>query len=213
MSKKSNQALLGVILVMAGIYAFINLFFEIPAISSSWNMTFLIIGGAMLFLYHTKGKQWALILGSICTLIGVLSIMPSLPAIGGALTGAMVFVIPGFVFMSLFFTKRVIGFLIPGSILLWFGAFIVFAALPFPEVFKGSAFFIFLGMAFITMYVLGNRQIGRWPLIPGGILIAFGFFIVAASSIGFIFSMIPKLLPIILILIGIGVIVKGTKNQ
>jgi hypothetical protein len=107
---------------------------------------------------------------------------------------------------------RLLGFLIPGMILLWLGSAI---ALVGSDVLKakdeGSIILIALGLAFVSIYAFMGRRRHWWPLIPGGILLILGIIILLISE-----GILPLtatqlfniILSIALVLIGIWLIIR-----
>jgi hypothetical protein len=213
MENKKNQLLIGVILVVIGIYTLLNRWISLPF----WNleqMWLLIAGGALLFLYHTKQKVWALIVGSIFVFCGALRLVSPIFMHNISLTAPMIFMIPGFVFIILYFANGVIGFLIPGSILIWFGIFIGLVTNGWVNgILVPISLFGNMGMAFMTMYILGRTRIGKWPLIPGMILLGFSLFLFTGFSAGTIFRIASSLVPIILIGLGIWIVFKNGQSR
>lgn len=213
MNEKKNQILIGIILVVVGLYSLIAQWIHLPFIRMR-NLPVLFVATALLLLYYTKRQTWALVVGMTLGFFGILGVFPSGYFNAGTFIAPMVFIIPGLIFMTLYFSKKIIGFLIPGSILLWFGIFIgliltgMARGMMVPAVFFGS-----LGAAFITMYILGYPRIGKWPLIPGGILLAFGFMFFMGFSVGFIVRFAPIVIPIALIVIGILIALGSRKSQ
>ena len=178
------------------------------------NLPVLFVATALLLLYYTKKKTWALVTGMTIGFLGILGVFPRVYINAGTIIAPMVFIIPGSIFMILYFSKRMIGFLIPGCILIWFGTFVglvvsgLAGGMMVPSIFFGS-----IGAAFITMYILGYPRIGKWPLIPGGILLAFGFMFFMGFSVGVIIRFAPRIIPIAFIVIGFLLFLKGRKTQ
>ena len=213
MNDKKNQALIGVILVVVGLYSLLSQWVDLPFIKMR-NLPVLFVATALLLLYYTKRKTWALVTGMTIGFLGIIGVFPRVYINAGTIIAPMVFIIPGSIFMILYFSKRMTGFLIPASILIWFGIFIgllvsgLATGMMAPTLFFGS-----MGVAFITMYILGYPGIGKWPLIPGGILLAFGFMFFMGFSVGFILRFAPRIIPIAFIVIGFLLCLKGRKTQ
>lgn len=110
------------------------------------------------------------------------------------ISGDIFLLLLGLVFITVYFIKgRVIGFLIPGSFLTWFGLYTFsLEQTYYPQVAEYSAglLFLFLGLAFLTIClhtVKYNRNSAKyWPLYPGISLLIF------ALIIEFEFSFIPE---------------------
>ncbi len=200
MQSKSNKFLLGLIFVLLGSFFILKEYFSFK---TSDTILF-ILGGALLLLYRTKRKVWSLVFGIIMFTLWIFRVFPNL---GGNLLLSSIFMIPGVIFMVLYFSKHINAFLITGSIFVWFAIFIF---LIFFNGIHGEMFFICMGMSFFTMYLINRNEMGKWPLFPATILIVFGILLYNGKSpFGFIFKTIPSITPILLIIIGLIIIVKA----
>ncbi|HOQ16091.1 MAG TPA: hypothetical protein PLL17_08485 [Defluviitaleaceae bacterium] len=213
MSNRKNQILVGLIIVAMGLFTLFGQWISIPFIRKN-NLFGLFIATTLLLLYCTKKKTWALVAGMFIGFFSVLGIFPNVNFNTATFIAPMVFILPGFIFIILYYSKYNIGFLIPGSILMWFGIFIflvtsgLMRGMMIPVAWFGS-----LGAAFLSMYLLGRHKIGKWPLIPGGILLGMAFLLFAGASLGFIFRLGPKLIPVTLIIIGLFIVIKSRKSN
>lgn len=201
MELKSNKFLIGLICIIVGIYFVANEYFDFKM-----GDAFLFIwGGAFLLLYHTKRKIWSLVIG---IMVYAILIFRAFPNFGGSILVAMIFIIPGIIFMVLYFSNRKNSFLIIGSIFTWFGVFIFLTGVPSLDGMGGAVFFITMGMAFFTMYLLNRKEIGKWPLFLAILLVILGFIsYYGTSPFKFIFRL-PSIIPIIFIILGIVIIIK-----
>lgn len=129
----------------------------------------------------------------------------------------------GGAFIAAYFANgRSPGFLIPGSILTWFGLYSLFMEQPFWELkdqHAGGLLFITLGLAFLTIFLhtvfheKGNARF--WPLYPGLGLILF------AVIVEYEFSFIPEQYlnyvktywPGLIVLIGLVMIATAGRNK
>lgn len=211
MQEGRNKFLVGVILVLIGIYLLLNRVFGFNLIPFQGLMCFF-LGGALLLLYNTKRKTWALVMGSILFFIGFLDGASSL-SLHPNIIASGVFLIPGIIFMILYQQTKTLGFLIPASILLWFGGFIMMTIFSIPGVIQGGLFFVFMGMSFVMMYLIGKERIGKWPFVPASILLGFGGVILLTSSLRIAIKLFPIIIPTVLIGIGIYIIFRNRKQQ
>lgn len=201
MESKSNKFLVGLICIIVGIFFVANEYFDFKM----GDAFLFILGGAFLLLYHTKRKIWSLVMG---IMVYAILIFRAFPNFGGSILVAMIFIVPGIIFMVLYFYNRRNSFLITGSIFAWFGVFIFLTAVPSLDGMGGAVFFITMGMAFFTMYLVNRKEIGKWPLFPAILLIIFGFTTYYGTSpFKFIFKL-PSIIPIIFILLGLAIIIK-----
>lgn len=208
MEAKSNKFLIGLICMILGAYFLVNQYFGFKL----GDTVLFVWSGAFLLLYHTKRKVWSLVIGMITLAIWVLRCFPYL---GANVLSAAIFIIPGIIFMTLYFSRRKSAFLITGSILSWFGLFIVLAGIPKLDGLAGSLFFICMGLAFLNIYIIDYKEIGKWPIIPAVVLMLLGFMIYSGKSLRLFFGVLPSIIPIILIIIGLVIIIKSLigKNQ
>lgn len=113
----------------------------------------------------------------------------------------------GVFFLVLYLITKVYGLLIPGGILTGLGFGLIYQD-------KNNAlFFIFLGLGFILIYILGliRGKSPLWPVIPGGILLGIGIYeeLLARGVIPYNFiKKFSPYWPVILIIIGLYLIFK-----
>lgn len=170
MNRKSNQVLLGIILLLAGILTLFQNIFNI----NYGNLGMLICGLALMLLYFTKRTTWSLILGTYFSYAGLLSIEILGFSLRGIASAGMFFIVPGIIFLVLFYHKNRRGLLIPGCVLLWFGIFTVIKhILPMSS---GTLLLICIGIAFLMAYNLEKGFIGKWALYLGTGLLVMGVF-------------------------------------
>lgn len=123
-----------------------------------------------------------------------------------------IFAVSGsFLFLGLgiaFLIARVVtgrrGFAVPSGILLGFGAFVALNASGLLLDETGAWFFVFLGLGFALVYVIGWQFDRYWPLFPAVALLAFGALLLGVTGVlpvAFVAN-VAALWPIILILIG-----------
>ena len=169
MNFKSNQVLIGIILLLIGVFAFFQNF--IGAVPG--NIPLIIIGGAFLLLYRTKRKGWSLITGVFFLYLGLARMFASLfPFINAA---SMFFIIPAIIFLILYFDKNKQGLLFPGMALFWFGVYLILNEFPFARALPVSLFPFCMGIAFVLTYITGKGFVKRGMLYIGGILLIWGF--------------------------------------
>lgn len=113
----------------------------------------------------------------------------------------------GIFFLILYLITKIYGLLIPGGILTGLGSGLTFQG-------KSSAlFFIFLGLGFISIYILGliRGKSPLWPVIPGGILLGIGVYEELLNRGLIPYNFVKKISPywpVILIVIGLYLIFK-----
>jgi hypothetical protein len=111
----------------------------------------------------------------------------------------------GLVLLVLFAVSRNPGTLIGGGIVTGLGAGVVIAANTEGDI-GGAAVLFGLGLGFVGVWLVGTLmrlpEIRFWPLIPGAILIAIGFVVLAGTEAA---QVLEWLWPVMLI--GLGVVV------
>ncbi len=202
MESKYNKLLIGLICIILGVYFISNRYFNF---NNMGNTVMFVLAGALILLYHTKRKVWALVSGII---IYALWLFKMFPHLGGSIITAMIFLVPGIIFLVLYFSKYRNPFLVIGSIFTWFSIFIFLTCIPQLSINRSSIFFICMGAAFFTMYLINKYEMGRWAIIFATLLIFLGIIQIFGSPFNIIFKTIPSIMPIILIVLGIIIIAK-----
>lgn len=110
---------------------------------------------------------------------------------------------------------RNIGFLIPGAVILSIALFSDFQQFEFFESLGGGLFFIFLGFAFLAVFI-HTRAFSKWdwPIYPAVSLMIFGIFVILVENSDIISKMgyLEYIIPVILISAGIYLLIKK-KNE
>ncbi len=203
MASKSNRLLIGLIFIIIGVYFLANDVFNFKLMDT----TLFIAGGACLLLYWTKKQTWSFVAGIILCALGLFK--------AGVFSGitiflAVIFLIPGIIFLGRYFANRSTTLLVMGPIFIFFGLFILLIDL---NVFKGygmTVFFVCMALAFLIMYILGKNEMGKWPLFPAFIFLIFAFAVyIGKSPISLFFNIIPSIVPILFIALGIFIIAKA----
>ena len=143
-----------------------------------------VTGLALLLLYRQKKAVWALFAGGYISFIGLMMFM-SWANIGlksNAIAG-MFFIVPGILFMVLYFNKHKIGLLIPSCLLLWSGTFFILINIfQFGARMKFGALLTCLGCGFCTSYTIGKSHLSPRVRNLGAILILAGCLIAVISD-------------------------------
>ncbi|MTI46207.1 MAG: hypothetical protein FH761_00055 [Firmicutes bacterium] len=209
MTKKRDYTL-GAVLILIGVV--ILLANQNLALT---DLLIVAIGTVLLIRYYTERNSFYLVLGMIMLVIGGSSLVESHLSTSIDLEGFMFMTGLGVVFLILYFTKKISGFIYPACFLMTFGIFILIK-----EVFTVDmdwAFFIAVGGAFYMIYFIETRKYSsKWPLIPGTILIALSglFYLMNHDIIKDNFGeIITYAWPVILILIGIRIIYNNIRHK
>lgn len=201
---KSNKILIGVIIVLIGLLSIQRNFlaFDFGA------LTMTVIGLAFLLLYRQKKAVWSLFVGGYLSWMGLSKLLAWVgPVLSGPqMFAGMFFIVPGAIFMLLYFDKNKHGLLVPGCMLLWIGAGFVAAGLL--KLDTRAAFGLVVmcaGFSFCTVYLIGRSYLSRGLMYLGIILAIAG----ALFSGGFVSLDGGKLSSYALIVIGVMVIIKS----
>ncbi len=154
-------------------------------------------------------------IGLILVSVGVLMLLGNLGVLGGEFMllaiGAAFLIFYGLSGRET--VSRKVGLLIPGLIIIAVGLFAQFESqlenAPY-------MFFVFLGLAFLGVYLIHTRSIegGKWPLFPALGLFGFAAFVFAATNfnISFLGTIMNNLVPAGAILVGLVILVKTRKR-
>jgi len=207
MNLKSNQILIGVIILLIGVFALFTQYFNI----SYGYVPLLIAGGAFILLYRTKRKSWPLIPGVIFLYIGLNRSLPFLAAHINA--AAMFFLIPALIFLILYYDMNKRGLLVPGMVLLWFGIYLIANGLPFAEFLPVALLPACMGAALAMSFVSGKGTVKKWVLYLGAALIIFGGAYRMGAPVLDVVRGLPAAVSIVLIAGGVIIIIKTLKKK
>ncbi len=155
------------------------------------------------------------LIGLILVSVGVLILLGNL----GVLDGEFMLIAIGAAFLIFYGLSgreketRKVGLLIPGLIVIAVGLFAQFESR-----FQNAPylFFVFLGLAFLGVYLIHtrNEQGGKWPLFPALGLFGFSVFIFAATTFNleFLGTIMNNLVPVGAIVAGLVLLVKARKK-
>ncbi len=212
MVSKPNQILIGIIIILLGIFALIQNVIRI-------NYIFLAVtvcGFALLLLYKTKRKSWSLFFGCYMFIFGFYGILSNLKFIepSGFLFAGLLFLIPGLVFIILYYSKNKRGLLLPASFLIWFGLYIMSFSIHLFQSISGGMFFVYIGMSFISVYLIEKHFLSKFTLYFGTLFIGLGVLILVGFSGGIsVILNTPKMLSGIIIVIGVLTILKALRKK
>ncbi|PKO02737.1 MAG: hypothetical protein CVU43_06205 [Chloroflexi bacterium HGW-Chloroflexi-5] len=170
MKKLSKQALIGSLLVLAGVVFLLQQIFQLPIGGLFVSMFFL--AGGLIFLYVVmvnKEHWWALIPGS--TLVG-LAVLIALSDLAPR------------------FTDKFGGSIFLGAVALGFmGVYLLkpsnwWAVIPAGAVstIEGGVFFLGIGATFAALGLLPNLKTEKWPWIPAAVCFVLGTLILVGSG-------------------------------
>ena len=211
MGSRSNQLLLGIIILLIGLFALFR-----PTFSFSLSaIMFTLCGLAFLLLYRTKRKSWSLVLGGYLTYIGIMNFLQPYVQFNQALNivGTLFFIVPSILFLVLYYDKGKRGLLMPAMLMLCFGVFLFTKDLAIFKAHSVMLFFLCMGMSFVLTFLLGRGYTQRFVLLIGLGLMAFGFLLFGGlSGLGAMFANMPQLLAILIILGSAAIIVHALRR-
>jgi hypothetical protein len=185
MNLKNNKVLIALLIIICGavIYAPLPMF-------NIGSFIILFCGLALLFVYMTKQKTIPLILGGYMTYLGVMQVTRMFVRVSiiESLFSAMFFLVPGIIFLILFFEKGKRFLVYPAIFLIYIGIFVFLRDLPVIRL-AGLAPMMLLAvsLSFFTVYAVNRehtgyyKDSGMWAMYLGGVFLAAAalFFVVA----------------------------------
>ena len=117
--------------------------------------------------------------------------------------------------------KGTIGLLIAGCIIFMVGMFAAISDTFYLGPFEGPLFFFFVGIAFLSVYVIHTRHFiddhssgQKWPLYTGLIILLFGLFVLITETSGIpIMQRLYRIFgPIVLIVLGLYIMLRQIKK-
>lgn len=202
-NKNNSTLIIGIILLLLGISSLIQNIIKI----NYGSVASLLLGISLIVLYITKNKFWALILGTYLFFFSLSSLFSSLGIKGFFVLSSTFFLAPGIISLILYCQKSGIFLLYQGSFLSWFGIF-----LSLDKVFIDSSalFPICVGLAFLTIFLLGNDIVSNTNAFIGIFFIFLGVSkILSINIITTNINSFSKIFSILIILIGIKIIFKS----
>ncbi len=138
-------------------------------------------------------RRRGLIIGLVLILVGLVGLVPRYYGYGEMTGGTVLWLIAAGFFMA-YWSRRILGFLIAGSMVAAIGTFVMLQAFrpAFPAD-SGGLFFILIAAAFFFIYLVGTRP-DSWPIIPGLATLGFGVFILSMEFRGWRIYVFPVLL-------------------
>lgn len=166
MDKK--KTLFGAALILLGLSLYLKNF----NISASGSSIFF-IGIFLLVLYSMKREQPYIIFGGIFTAIGAISLLDDLRFLRLNITFEVLLIVLGIIFVFLFYSRNITGFVFPGFILPALGVYLILIR-TLDDIYASSSIFLLLGCAFYIIYFTAYIGKSKWPLILATILLSVG---------------------------------------
>jgi len=171
MEYKKNQILLGIIGLLLAVY-FIG-------VQRAWfvqgNLPFVMLGGALLLLYTTKQKKWALWVGLFIFALWGYAHFSRIPRMGGCIIGVLLFLVPGVILLHSYEVSGKENYIIPGCFGFWAGCYMMIMSFSIFSHRLCSLLFLSLGMVVYTSKKIRKKR-GKVSLemARGGLLFSIG---------------------------------------
>lgn len=166
MSKKNTA--IGVLLIILGVSMYLKNFNI-----GTGSLVTLFLGLGLFFAYYTKREQPFIIFGGIFTAIGLMSVLHDIRLFRIDITFETLLITLGIIFIILYYTKNIQGFIIPGMILNATGIYLILLR-ALNDKYASPSIFLLLGFAFYAIYFIAYMGKSNWPLIPATILMIIG---------------------------------------
>lgn len=207
---RKNTAI-GVALILLGISIYLRNFHI-----GTGSLVTLFLGMGLLYAYWIKKEQPYVIFGGIFTTIGLMSVVGDMRLFRMDVTSEAVLIALGLIFIFLYHTKHIQGFIFPGTILPALGIYIILQR-SFSDRLAGSSIFLLLGFAFYAIYFIAYIGRSSWPLIPATILLITGILSYAFSFKLLTWSMVSLnwdyIWPLLLIAAGVLILLGRLKKR
>lgn len=173
MNKKN--ALIGIALILLGI----SMYLKNYNIGTGSLLT-LFFGIGLLYAYNTKKEQPFIIFGGIFSVIGLMAVLKDIRFFRIDLTFEALLIALGIIFLFIYYSKHIEGFIFPSLILPAIGVYLILMKY-FKDRYAASSIFLLLGFAFYAIYLIAYMGKSNWPLIPANILLLTGIFAYGVS--------------------------------
>lgn len=200
-----KRSILGLVLILLGLSAILKNLRLMP------DNSLLLFGGVfLLYLWYLYRQGLFLVLGTLGTLFGFISLLDFHGIFRLRMSMEIVLFALGIIFLYFYYSKRIFGFAFPGAILISHGVYL-YLMNNFSAEKLWPSYFILLGFAFYLIYFIAFYEKSSWPLVVGTILITLGI-VFLAFSFGILSWRIYRyynfILPAALIIIGIILLMK-----
>ncbi|GIV76006.1 hypothetical protein FKZ61_018300 [Litorilinea aerophila] len=167
----------------------------------------LALGGLGFMASHlsTRENWWRLIPGWTLLALALMVYLSTLEGIRRPVTAAFLFLGLALAFGHIYLLNRREHWwaIIPGGFMLVVSAVIALSAYVSRAETLGTVLFVGMGLVFFALYLLSERTRQWWALIPGSILVLFGFFVFTLD--GGSENVAARWWPALLIIVGAGI--------
>ncbi len=164
----------------------------------------LAVAGIGFFGSYVSARQnwWRLIPAWTLLALAGMVYLTTLADLDQRLTAALLFIGQALAFAHIYFLNRSEHWwaVIPGGFMLVLGGVIALSSLTEKPETLGTALFIGMGAVFFLLYLVGGRRRQWWALIPGSVLVVFGFLL---FTVGYQENTLLKWWPVLLMALGL----------
>lgn len=171
---KKNTAI-GLVLLLLGISMYLKNFHI-----GTGSLLMLFLGLGLLYAYYSKREQPFIIFGGIFTGIGLMYVLRDLKLFKLNVTFETMLIVLGIIFIFIYYSKQIQGFIFPGMILPALGIYFILLRTVSGR-YADSSIFLLLGFAFYAIYFTAYMGKSDWPLIAATILLLLGIVSYAVS--------------------------------
>lgn len=166
MNKKN--ALIGIALIFLGISIYLRNFNI-----GTGSLITLFLGLGLIYAYYIRKEQPFIIFGGIFAAIGLMAVLRDIRFFRIDMTFETLLIVLGVLFVFIYYSKHIEGFIFPGVILPAIGIYLLLLRL-LNDRYASPSIFLLLGFAFYAIYLIAYMEKSNWPLIPANILIIAG---------------------------------------
>jgi len=200
-----RRSILGLILILIGLSAILKNLRLMPD-----NSLLIFAGVFLLYLWHLTRQGLFMVLGILGTLFGVISLLDFHDIFRLRMSAEFLLLALGIIFLYLYYSKRILGFVFPGAILISHAVYL-YLMNNFSSEKLWPSYFLLLGFAFYLIYFIAFYEKSSWALVVGTILNILGI-VFLGFSFGIlnlrIYRYYSYILPVSLIIIGIILLMK-----
>jgi len=206
-----KNTVIGVVLLFLGVFIYLKNFHI-----GTGSLLTLFLGLGLLYAYYSKKEQPFIIFGGIFTGIGLISVLHDLKLFKLDLTFETLLIVLGIIFIFIYYSKQIQGFIIPGMILPVLGVYFILLR-TVSDRYAAPSILLLLGFAFYAIYFIAYMGKSGWPLIVATILLLLG---IAGYALSFnvitwniVYLKRDYILPVIMIAAGALVLLNMWKRK
>lgn len=215
MKQNKKQLIIGCILFLLGLGSLLASLFRIDCTLIS----IFIFGLALMFLYQSKQKRWALLIGCIAVTACIAGMIFKIPTVEEGLCSAILIVIPSIVYIYTSMKKYNGKTVHPGKLIfaafaVWAGVYIALTSFSIMQPAAGPLFFFCCGMAAFCISFITRKMYGIIPIIICAVCCLFAIIcMIGNPHLPLALTYSTNFLSLALILISVIMIVEAVKGK